>query len=189
MEKLLYTNVKVITKLRQSFESRSPFLVKADVGDELAYSGFLKAYDPLTKSVILCHIKNDIVTENIIILGHTIESVVSHDQIDQDQILHPSKTEKILIEDILNKCRNNSELESTKLSNEDIRRRRSEIVEWLTKNRIPVKIEDTSSDILIVDDIRVQSPYENISDYKCPTRIILKRIKNIIDSRNKHRIL
>lgn len=185
MDKLLYTSVKVITKLQRSDNLKSSFLCELDVQNKLIYCGYLKAYDPLTKSIILCHIKNDKVTDNILILSHAVDTIISNES-DKDQGLDHTRVEAIIISDLANKCKYNLERKTVELSDEDSVKKASDIIDWLSKNRIPAHVEEGSNEIIIADDIRVLSPYKDIQDYKCPTRIILKRIKTIIDSREIH---
>lgn len=182
MERLLYTNVKVKTKLKRPHVFNNPFLCNTDDISTLVYSGYLKAYDPLTNSTILCHIVGGNVTENVIILGHTIDSV-THYVDSTNPSINRSEVETIVIQDTLNRCKNNPYYSDKNSTITEANIRGDEIVNWLNKNRIPAYIEESSKDIVISDSIRLQQPYEHISDYRCPTRIILKRIKTIIDSR------
>lgn len=201
--KLLYNHIDVITTIKRGRDFQSEFLreckISANCDDnsdqnkshELVYTGYMKAIDPLTKSIILCTIEDNQITNNILILGHNIYNIqLSAVNNNPNNVVPPSEVKQIIETDTSAKIANHSFFyrpENTKisLSKDELIERRDEILDWLKKNRIPVSINKETNEVIIADSVRVRAPYEHESDYICPTRIVLKRIKQIIDSRAK----
>lgn len=188
---LIYHHVNIITKLKKSSHFKSDFLDYSDcdnnhgVQQNLVFSGYLKTIDPISRSVILAIIDttNNTVKSNILILGQNIDTISKS----SGDSLIPKKVETIFKLDNLNKLASHPyyKRDTTKyqLTDEELVDLQNEIISWLKKNRIPVEFDQLTNNIIVNDIVRIKAPYEHITDYICPTRIVLKRIKHIIDSR------
>lgn len=182
ISKQLYRNVVVTLRVDRTREYKSEFLSHVTTNN-LAYSGYLKAFDPITKSVILCSIKDSKVDKNILIIGHNIESI----RVSNEDLLPLNVVEQIIVDNRNEQLNKQADLfsKTDRLSAGQLEERRLEILSWLEQNRIPAVSEPSTNDIIIGDCVRIKSPYENAADYVCPTRVILKRIMKLLESRRK----
>lgn len=55
------------------------------------------------------------------------------------------------------------------------------IKSWLVTNKIPVETKDGTNDLVIANCVTLKPPYTDECNYICPNRIVLYRIKSIID--------
>lgn len=185
---LMFKFVTVRTNIRRTKDFESDFSIdKPEFPNGtnnqtlLTYSGYLKAFDPITKSAILCSIENNKVINNILILGHSIDQI----QLKQNdkycnearQIIEADSIEKSSQHPYFHRPGVNS------ITDEELLKRREDIISWLKKNRIPMEVNQDTSEIIIAESARVRPPYEHEIDYICSTRIVLTRLKHIIDSR------
>lgn len=180
---LIYHHVKVKTKVNKPAEFVSnEFFYSDDRFKNLIYTGYLKALDPITKSAILCIIDNKAVTKNILILGHIIDKIqLSHEEnaiptIEVQQILQADTQLRQAGHPYFNQ-------KASPITEEEQHKRRDEILSWLAKNRIPAVLDEATDDIIVADSVRIKAPYEDATDYSCPTRVVLKRIKQIVENR------
>uniref|UniRef100_A0A6G1SDS3 AD domain-containing protein n=1 Tax=Aceria tosichella TaxID=561515 RepID=A0A6G1SDS3_9ACAR len=190
-KELLYTHVNVETNIKKSKDFTSDFLLHSKHLDEstipdkrrLTFTGYLKAIDPISHSVILCQIERETRSiNNILILGRNICDIhQSTSDPDQDYL---SK------EDVANYCDNYvSSLNnhpyfckpSTSLTSQELIESQTRIVSWLKKYRIPIELDEKSQELVVAECVRIKPPYKHESDFICPTRVVLKRIKNIVD--------
>lgn len=187
--KLHYHYVKVSTNIKRSSEFKSNFSPSIDCDIEtslLIYTGYLKVIDPISKSIILSliDIPNGIVMNNILILGQHVREVTKLEDNGNHElvrdILERDSCEKVANHPYYK--RNSSRLV---LSKGELKLRQDEILSWLKLNRIPSKLDASSEDLVIADSVRIKPPFEHKSDYICPTGVILKRVKHLIDSRPK----
>lgn len=186
--KLQYQHVKVVTNVKNIGELKSVFVnhveekQKSD-NNYLILQGYLKVVDPITISTILVHIEDEKVKENIIILGRNITRISLSEKLD---VIASDKVKTIVELDTALKRENlpffKRDYAIHSLSSEEVIKRKDLIVKWLRDNRIPCTFDSNSNEIIIAEKIRLNAPYEHITDYACPTRIILKRIKHIVDS-------
>lgn len=187
---LQYCHVRLQTNITRGGDFTSPFLYSSIHSHPdtklLHYRGYLKFFDPETASIFLCNIKDKQVVDNILIFGHTIKSIEA-DEYD-DLLLDPEEVEAIINADtdkrIVNNQFFNKNINRTTLSESELNSRQNEIVSWLRINRIPIRIDEVTGDLIVAEMIKIKPPYEFDSDYVCPTRLILKRMKNIVDSRH-----
>lgn len=190
--KLHYHNVEVLTDLKKSSEFTSDFCIpnssdsKRTSNQILVYAGYLKAIDPITKSIILTAIDeaSNRVLKNILILG---QHVVSVHEVETN--VPVTKVKYILEQDSQEKVKSHPfyqrETEIDLLSPDQLKSRQEEILNWLKLNRIPTVLDELSNDLIIADSVKIRPPYQHVSDYICPTQVVLKRIKHIIDQRPK----
>lgn len=183
LENILHNHVKVVTKIKKSrdFDSSFPYDLQTR---NLVFIGYLKAFDPITKSVVMCTVEDNIITENLLILGHLIDRIELYERSDT---VSTQDIQRLVFEDTEQRLSKHPYFERKKvitlLTAEEVTKKRDEIVSWLTKLRIPNQVNAKNNDIIIADDVRIKVPYEHISDYICPTRIVLKRIHHIVESR------
>lgn len=152
--------------------------------DSPNFVGYLKAFDPISRSVIVCKVEDSEVIENVIILG---QHIIRVELINPEDSILACEVQKVVESDTLRRLSKVPFLRlntsCSLLSKEELEHRRNDIQAWLIKNRIPVKVDSSSGDIIIADSVRVRSPYENTTDYTCPSGTVLKRFKHIVDSR------
>lgn len=185
--KLHYKHVEVKTKLRRRPDFSHTFClpISDDQTSELTFSGYLKAVDPISKSTILCKINDEqIIEQNLLILGHHITYVKCTNR---DDSIPPTEVERIIETSCRLELSNhpffNRNSPSEELSGEQLDKRRVEISDWLSRLRIPNRLDEVNGEIIVADTVRIKPPYEFTSDYICPTRIVLNRVKQIVDSR------
>lgn len=188
VEKLLYNHVNVATSVSKGRDRTSSFLIE-DANKELTFSGYLKVYDPISGSIVLCHISEGKVAKNILILGCNISAInqtpesASHLQpIDVRRIIELDRQAKVAHHPYFQRSHSLEE-QSTIHNHRNIEKLRDEIVGWLRENRLTVTTHEPSNDIIVADRIRIRPPYKHESDFVCPTNIVLKRIQHIINSR------
>lgn len=184
---LMYNYVNILTNINRARDFDCPFAQQdftrtQDEGQQrLIYSGYLKAFDPITKSVILCNLKNKAVCQNILILGrHIVNITKSEDSINN---LPTEQIQSIIQDDSTRRLKNHPfhRKEDSDLTEAQLSDRCDEIIKWLEKNRIPA--ERCGNDIVVAGTVRIRPPYEHVTDYICPTRTILDRLKRIIGLR------
>lgn len=178
-----YHHVRVATTVRKAsdFDPQKsfPFVVRNQSSDKLVYVGYLKALDPISKSAILCQIENSEITKNIIILGHCIEEI---NLSEENDLIPPCDVRRIVELEQSQKFTNHS---SHSLTDQEVKDRRDEIVGWLRKLRIPANVDAITNEVIVADSVRIRPPYESATNYICPTRIVLSRIKRIVESRGE----
>lgn len=183
---LLYHHVIVLTKVNRAKDCSINFDGTSEkLGKVLEFTGYLKVVDPISKSVILCQIKDEFIVNNALILGHVISSIQVSTMLDA---IPTSVVSKIIQEDSSIKFEAHPYFEGRRknqlLSSEVINRRGDEIIEWLRKKRIPARRDCVDNSIIIADSVRLKSPYESPCDYtNHKNMVVLKRLKNIVDSR------
>lgn len=176
--------VEITLTLNRCDKYKSIFLRPSSRCSDLIYVGYLKALDPLTKSVILCSIKDNIVVDNLLVPGQNIRTI-SKTNLDSGEVaLSRDIVSKILAEDTNKKLKEcpyyRSNIIESHKQELNVLKRGEDIVSWLTKNRIEAKIDKDTRAIIIANSVRLDYPYMNDSDYTCPTRIVLKRLQKII---------
>lgn len=190
VSELLYHHVEISTTIKiniKAQEVRMEFLLVDDNllynEQRLVYTGYLKALDPITKCAILCVIDCDTVTNNILILGQVIEKIELSRKTDTIPV---SKVEQTIQRDTLKRQASHPYFAHRKYSitKEELQRRRDNILEWLLRNRIPATINENGQEIIIADSVKLKPPYEESNDFICPTRVVMKRIKQIVDTRD-----
>lgn len=191
VKNLLYRHVEVVTNVRKSQDLVSKFTPQQNNDDRLlTYSGYLKSFDPITNSSILCLIEYDVVMNNILVLGtHIIDIRLSANC---DAIyLSPIEVCHIIEHDSLTKVARHSYFQRSPssdaieiLANKDLlTKRHNEIIAWLKENRVPADLNYETDEIIVAGCARIKPPYEKDSDYICPTAIVLRRLKCLIESR------
>lgn len=187
---LLHQHVVVTTtvKIKPGSQDVQPEFLKIDnklldQERKLMYTGYLKALDPITKCTILCSIDRGAISNNILILGNNIDEIrISC----TPEVISTTEVERIIKVDTLNRQSKHPYFAQriSSLTAEELHRRRDDILEWLARNRIPAILNQDGNEIVIADSVKLKAPYESSSDYICPTRVVLKRVKQIVDSRN-----
>lgn len=182
---LLYHHVSVLTTVRQTKDCSINYTTISDEpGEFLEFTGYLKVVDPISKSVILCQVEEGTIVNNVLILGHVINTIQISTKPDSIPV---SVVSGIIQKDSLTKLKahpySKGEAANSLVKSETIDKREEAIIKWLKKNRIPAKYDGVNSCILIADCVKLKPTYQFLSDYICPNRIVLKRLKHIVDSR------
>lgn len=190
VSELLYHHVEISTTIKINIgaqDVRTEFLFVDDNllhnEQKLVYTGYLKALDPITKCAILCAIDCDTVTNNILILGQVIDKIQLSCSSDT---ISASEVEQTIQKDNLSRQANHPYFVQKKSSTtkEELQNRRDDILEWLSRNRIPATLNEDGEEIIIADCVKLRPPYEESTDFICPTRVVMKRIKQIVDNRD-----
>jgi len=191
-KELLYAHIDVETNIKKSKDFKSEFVPNSNhlegLSDqdqrELTFTGYLKAIDPISYSVILCQIDPNTrsIVSNILILGRNICDIhQSTHSLDQDFLSRAdvaSYCDNYLssLNDHPYFCRS-----STSLSGEELHDSQTRIISWLTKYRIPIELDEKTQELIVAESVRIKPPYKHETDFICPTRVVLKRIKHIVD--------
>lgn len=193
--KLLHHHVIVKTTVKRGPDFISPFALSnqqannnKNTSETLQFAGYLKVLDPISNSAILCLIDDDYhIKENLLILGQNID-LIEPSQSSQEtlsvarvrDIIETDSAKKLSSLPFFQRLNNKDELNINK---EEISKKGREIADWLSANRIPHQLNADTFEIIIGEMARLRPPYEHESNYICPTRIMLKRIMHIVDSR------
>lgn len=134
--------------------------------------GWVHAIDPVTRTVVLQEETEESNAKKLtFVLGHAISLVV----------LEESEGPRPQMADFLG-------AEKTReFSQDELLKRKGELVEWLTKNRIPVteNLED-SSILSVMGVLFVEPPYDP-DCCRCSNEIILDRIQKLIRAQEDHK--
>lgn len=188
----IYQKVIVVTNIKKGHESglnSMPEAVKSFIDPSpglLTYEGYLKAVDPLSASIILCSIddRTKSISHNVLILSHVITDIIPRHG--------TSKIEASVVEEIVERERSSAlaghpyfhrtGVKQT-VTDEELRCIQESITSLFQRYRVPIRLEKSNQELIIADSVRVKPPYNHESDYICPTRVILQRIKHMVDSR------
>lgn len=133
--------------------------------------GWVHVIDPVTRTVVLQEESEDSSTKKLtFVLGHAISRVV----LEKSEGRPP-------VPDFL-------QVEKTKeYSQDDLCKRKTELVDWLKKNRVPVSESLEDSSILSVMGVLFVEPPYDPDCCKCSNEIILDRIQKLIGAREDHK--
>ena len=180
---MLYRRVIITTVVKVSPEFIcDPHFGYSTDENNVSFVGYLKTVDPETEAAILVCIKDGLVLRSMLVLGHCIKSIT---------LLADEKNDSAssqMIKDIIEKddkvgasnyvtlsiCQD----ESTR---EYLANLKEPIKNWLTKNKIPVRTQDGTDNLIIANCVILKPPFTDECNYICPNRIVLYRIKSIID--------
>ncbi|XP_022789427.1 gem-associated protein 6-like, partial [Stylophora pistillata] len=127
--------------------------------------GWVLAIDPVTYTVVLQEETENLNSKKLtFVMGHAIKRVV----LEENGGARPPKI-------------NFLELESTKeYSQDEIVKRKGDLIEWLTKNRIPVTESSEDSGVLSVMGVLFVEPPYDPESCRCSNEIVLDRIQKLI---------
>lgn len=182
----LFRYVLVETKIRRKGELSLPLVWQRLDGNfddaHLSYTGYLKALDPISGSVAICDIVDEQVTHSMLIFGHNIASISYKDD---ENLLQPASVKDIIETHnvrLLSDCPffMNENL-GPMPSEENLAKRKDRIIEFIKANRISVAFNELDRSITVAESVIIKPPYKRDSDFICPTKLIKRRIKTIID--------
>jgi len=139
--------------------------------DNSRKTGWVQAIDPVTRTLVLQEETDDFNAKKLtFVLGHAISHAVLEESEDRPRMIDFLEAEK-----------------AKKYSQDDLNKRKTELVEWLTKNRIPVteSLED-SANLSVMGVLFVEPPYDP-ECCRCSNEIILDRIQKLIRAREDHK--
>ena len=134
--------------------------------------GWVYAIDPVTHTVVLQEETEDLNAKKLtFVMGHAISRVV----LEEDEGPRPVKIDFL-------------ESEKTKeYSQDELLKRKGDLIDWLTKNRIPVTESSEDSAMLsVMGVLLVEPPYDGDS-CRCSNEIVLDRIQKLIRTREDHK--
>ena len=141
------------------------------LSDNSRKAGWVQAIDPVTRTIILQEEIDDLNAKKLtFVLGHAISRVALEESEGRPRMSDFLETEK-----------------AKKYSQDDLNTRKTELVEWLTKNRIPVteSLEDSAM-LSVMGVLFVEPPYDP-DCCRCSNEIILDRIQKLIRAREDHK--
>ena len=186
---LLFHHVDVVTNIKRARDfGVSDFVPPYEQQEPLTYSGYLKVIDPISKSVILAKTDGISVTGNVLILGQNICDILQSEWGRKTHI-DPLTVERILENDSQIKIATHPYFHRPQtrdnLSPEELQKIQKSIMDWFKKYFIPIELNSVTQELIVAESVRIRPPYEHESDYISPTRVALKRIKYLVDSRPK----
>ena len=141
------------------------------LSDNRRKAGWVQAIDPVTRTIVLHEETDDLIAKKLtFVMGHAISRVVL-----EESEGHPRMTDFLEPE------------KAKKYSQDDLNERKTELVEWLTKNRIPVTESLEDSAILSVMGVLFVEPPYDPDCCRCSNEIILDRIQKLIRAREDHK--
>lgn len=191
-KQLLYQLVVVETDVRQTKDFASSFLADGNIEQistkdgklNLAFNGYLKTIDPISHSVILCHLTGESIVDSLLILGRNIRDIRLSKILNRNS-LTVCDFEQLVERDQQAKLRNHPYFckppTNQPLDPEELTLSQARIINWFNKYRVPIKLIEDTQELLVADCVRIKPPYLHESDYICPTRVILRRIKYMVD--------
>ena len=140
--------------------------------------GWVHAVDPVTHTVVLEEENECSRTENskklTFVLGHAISRVVVEKDVDSSEGPRHQLADFAGAEN------------STEYSKEQLVKRKEELIDWLTRNRVPVtECSDNSSMLSVMGVLFVEPPYDP-DCCRCSNEIILDRIQKLIRAQQDH---
>jgi len=141
------------------------------LSDNSRKAGWVQAIDPVTRTIILQEETDDLNAKKLtFVLGHAILRVALEESEGRPRMTDFLEAEK-----------------AKKYSQDDLNTRKTELVEWLTKNRIPVTESLEDSAILSVMGVLFVEPPYDPDCCRCSNEIILDRIQKLIRAREDHK--
>jgi hypothetical protein len=183
-KELLFKRVDVETNVKKSKDFSSDF--SSHDGKQLIFTGYLKTVDPISHSVILCQPDTDdkSIAKNILILGQNICDVRSTLDSNPKSLTEVDLKALITNEHAIKLGNHPYFYKSAarqNLTEQELIATQAKVISWFKKYRIPIVLDDQSQELIVADCVRIRPPYEHETDYICPTRVVLKRIKYIVD--------
>ena len=141
------------------------------LSDNSRKAGWVQAIDPVTRTIVLQEETDDLNAKKLtFVMGHAISRVVLEESEGRPRMTDFLEAEK-----------------AKKYSQDDLNERKTELVEWLTKNRIPVTASLEDSAILSVMGVLFVEPPYDPDCCRCSNEIILDRIQKLIRAREDHK--
>ncbi|RNA39542.1 gem-associated 6 [Brachionus plicatilis] len=143
--------------------------------------GWVFTIDPVSSSYVLVTFDGDEPDQATMVMGEEVKSVKILPSPVQDANLQQLILEK------LETLFSDSDQEQLQPTVELITRRRDQLVDWLQKNRLPLKIESAEGSdfpiINILDTVQIRAPYEE-KNCESTNEIILDKVRSLIKNLN-----
>ena len=140
--------------------------------------GWVHTIDPVTRTVILEEENegtgNGHGRKLTFVLGHAISRVVLTNDIDSSEGPRHRITDFIAAEKTID------------YSEDELAKRKGELIEWLTRNRVPVKECSENNAVLSVMGVLFVEPPYGPECCRCSNEIILDRIQKLIRTKQDH---
>ena len=107
--------------------------------------------------------------------NHNEAHVIMNDEIENIELVHQETNPTADRDQLFNSL---FQVVSIEQPNENLDEKRKNLVDWLIKNRIPIKCSDDNL-INIMDSVFIHSPY-NIENCESTNEIILNKVINLI---------
>ncbi len=160
-----WTSLSSVT-LRKYVDKKISILLS----DNTRKVGWVHSIDPVTHTVVLQEETEDSNAKKLsFVLGHAISRVGL-----EESEGRPPKTDFLQAE------------KTMEYSQDDLCKRKMELVDWLTRNRIPVSESVEDSAILSVMGVLFVEPPYDAECCRCSNEIVLDRIQKLIRAREDH---
>ena len=148
------------------------------LSDSSRKEGWVHAVDPVTRTVVLEEENEGSRTENskklTFVLGHAISRVVVQKEVDSSEGPRYQLTDFTGAEN------------SIEYSKEQLVKRKEELIDWLTRNSVPVtECSENSPMVSVMGVLFVEAPYDPDCCI-CSNEIILDRIQKLIRAKQDH---
>ncbi|CAF0765142.1 unnamed protein product [Brachionus calyciflorus] len=149
--------------------------------------GWVYTIDPVSLSYVLVEFMSDEPKNVTVIMGEEVAQVKILPVTDIDENTYSSIQNKLhsLFSESVGLDQN---LKAELINEEFLIKRRNELIKWLNKNRLPVKLDtyennENLSVINILDTVFIKPPYEE-QTCESTNEIILDRVQNLIKNLN-----
>ena len=138
--------------------------------------GLVHAIDPVTRTVVLEEQNEDSTDDKELtfVLGHAVSRVVLESDANSSESHHHEITDFI------------GDGKSNDYSEDELAKRRAELIEWLTLNRVPAtECSEDSAVLSVMGVLFVEPPYDP-ECCRCSNEIILDRVQKLIKAKQDH---
>ena len=139
--------------------------------------GWVFAIDPVTHSVVLEE-ETEHSTETskklTFVLGHSISRVVLEEDAES------SKGPRHQLTDFI------GDAKDTQYSQEELMKRKEDLMDWLSRNRVPVNEYSENSALLSVMGVLLVEPPYGPDCCRCSNEIVLDRVQKLIKAKQDH---
>ena len=139
--------------------------------------GWVFAIDPVTHSVVLEE-ETEHTTETSkklsFVLGHSISRVVLEEDAES------SKGPRRQLTDFI------GDAKDTQYSQEELMKRKEDLMDWLSRNRVPVSDYSENSALLSVMGVLLVEPPYGPDCCRCSNEIVLDRVQKLIKAKQDH---
>ena len=138
--------------------------------------GWVFAIDPVTHSVVLEETEHSTETSKKLtfVLGHSISRVVLEEDAESSKAPCRQLTDFI------------GDAKDTQYSHEELMKRKEDLMDWLSRNRVPVSEYSENSALLSVMGVLLVEPPYGPDCCRCSNEIVLDRVEKLIKAKQDH---
>ena len=138
--------------------------------------GWVLAIDPVTHSVVVEETEHSTETSKKLtfVLGHSISRVVLEEDAESSKAPCRQLTDFI------------GDAKDTQYSHEELMKRKEDLMDWLSRNRVPVSEYSENSALLSVMGVLLVEPPYGPDCCRCSNEIVLDRVQKLIKAKQDH---